>query len=587
MSFFGVKRINLCELLVFFFIYVMASGTFPTVSYAAGYRKVTPEQLEEINRKIREASEELHEDIEAGRAPTPNTGEIDFGSGESAVRENQGEDDTGEGKDDEAQTAESPDDEQTSDNEEPVAITISAAFEGYEPYSTTVYTDHFSPSSVSVSGRVQDFAGVPLANVRVTLPDLGASAISDKLGYFQISVATEGTRPFSRNVDIVLKEIIREVSAFAETGEPSPLYANGRPGTAAIHIMANGKPYKNKEVHVIQTGLFQVRGVPSSMFALPKATSEKVITDDLGWATITLNSPRVIPGRIDAWTNSQNFFPATGFLDLRGEWDASLKVNIPYKIYNPFPVVRKLTIPGNVDEESWQIVPSRVYINDPDSQFSGGWKITVEALGSLKIRQGSVVERKLFVETASNPFEFYFRPPKIGFDLNKQPELGAQLIETNLKVALNLIVGNLEGRINNLPQGQSMQVMSGDIKAAHDAAKDALAYLDRATDTMNLVTSSPESSPGEEIIKGFDYAFSMTETALGLIGAEFGTSLEVAKGAYENAKVFYTAFKDYEKIANAYQDVIFVPITVTVEDELGHKTKKAGECAVKVWATLP
>jgi hypothetical protein len=193
----------------------------------------------------------------------------------------------------------------------------------------------------------------------------------------------------------------------------------------------------------------------------------------------------------------------------------------------------------------------------------------------------------LSVETVSNPLEFYFCPPKIGLDLNKQPELGQQLIETNLKVALNLIVGNLEGRINNLPQGQSMQVMSGDIKAAHDAAKDALAYLDRATDTMNLVTSSPESSPGEEIIKGFDYAFSMTETALGLIGAEFGTSLEVAKGAYENAKVFYTAFKDYEKIANAYQDVIFVPITVTVEDELGHKTKKAGECAVKVWATLP
>ncbi len=573
-------------MLVFFFISVMASGTLPTVSYAAGYRTVTPEQLEEINKKIREASEQLHEDMEAGKAPVPNTGETDFGSGESSAGEKQGEDETGEGKDDEAQAAESPDDEQTARDEEPVAINISATFEGYEPYSTTVYTDHFSPSSVSVSGRVQDFADMPLANVRVTLTDLGASAISDKLGYFQISVATEGTRPFSGNVDIVLKEIIREVSAFAETDKPSPLYANGRPGTAAIHIMANGKPYKNKEVHVIQTGLFQVMGAPSNMFVLPRATSEKVVTDDMGWAIITLNSPRVIPGRIDAWTDSQDFFPATGLLDLRGEWDASLKVNIPYKIYNPFPVIRKLTISGNVDEENWQIVPSRVYIDDPDSQSSRGWKITVEAPGSLKIRQGSVIERRLFVKTASNPFEFYFRPPKIGFDLNKQPELGTQLIETNLKVALNLIVGNLEGRINNLPQGESMEVMSGDIKKAHDAAKNALAYMDRATDTMNLVTSSPASSPGEEIIKDFDYAFSMTETALGLLGAKFGTSLEVAKGAYENAKIFYSAFKDYEKIDNAYQDVIFVPITVTVEDELGHKTTKAGECSVRIWTAL-
>jgi len=584
----GLERITLCGLLVLLFCLVMAPGTATAYKYNEdGYRVYTPEELEKINRHVRERSEQWLDDIETGKIPTPGGAEEDnFKSEESVTDEEQG-DETGDAKDDDAEAMESPDDEQTADDEEAVAITISAALEGYEPYSTTVYTDHFSPSSVSVSGRVKDFAGVPLGNVKVILPDLGASAFSDNLGYFQISVATEGSRPFSRNSDIVLKEIIKEVSAFVETGQPSPLYANGRPATAAIHITANGKPYKNKAVHVIQTGLFHIRGVPSNMFVLPRATSEKVTTDDWGWANITLNSPFVISGRVNPWENSQDFFPATGLLELRGEWDASLKVEVPYKIYNPFPVISKLTIPGNVDEENWQTVPSRVYIDDPDSQTFGGWKITVEAPGSLKIRQGAVAQKTLSVETVSNPFEFYFRPPKTGFDLNKQPELGKQLIETNLKVALNLIVGNLEGRINKLPQGQSIQVMPGDIKTAYDAAKNALTYMDRATDTMNLVTSSPASSTDEEIIKGFDYAFSMTETALGLMGTQFGPSLEMAKGAYENAKVFYSAFKDYEKIANAYQDVIFLPVTVTVEDKLGHKTKKAGTCAVKVWTALP
>ena len=376
--------------------------------------------------------------------------------------------------------------------------------------------------------------------------------------------------------------MIREVSAVAETERSSPLYANGRPAPVTLHITADGRPYANKEVQVIQSASFEVRGLPATALTLPLAVNEKLMTDDRGRASVTLNGPRVLPGRINPWADSRVFFPATGRLELRGQWDAAIKVEVTYEILNPFPVISRLTIPGNVDDENWQTAPSRIYITDPDSQSTGGWKITVDALGSLKSPKGPAVKRRLSLGASANPVEFYYRPPGIGLDPHSQPELARRFIEANLKVALNLIVGHLEGLFYSWPKERSRQAVPVDLETAYKAAKGALGYLDRVGED-----DASASSGGEILMQGLDNVFNLTETALGLLGTSLGPDLEPVMDAYENALVFFSAVKNYERMAGAYQDVISLPLIVTVEDESGHRTQKAGTCAVQVRSVLP
>ena len=70
-------------------------------------------------------------------------------------------------------------------------------------------------------------------------------------------------------------QMIREVSAVAETERSSPLYANGRPAPVTLHITADGRPYANKEVQVIQSASFEVRGLPATALTLPLARTER------------------------------------------------------------------------------------------------------------------------------------------------------------------------------------------------------------------------------------------------------------------------------------------------------------------------
>lgn len=468
-------------------------------------------------------------------------------------------------------------------------IVVHAEAEGYKADERIVRT---RAAVFSVSGVVRNTKGEVVPGAAVSLPDLGVSGVADSKGMFSLAIGGGG--PTVLAIDFLLSELFSKIEASVELLEP--VIANGRKSRIRIKMLADGKPYDKRQLLVIRQGVFEVKGKRTNLLEAPGHFSKKVVTDANGMAELELPGPHVVIESFNALADSRYFFPATGYLELRGDWAPSHNPTVSYDIGNPYPIIRQMTITGGIDEETWQLTPSRVLIDDADSTF---FKISVEALGHLKIQGGPVMKNMLEVENAISPFTFHYKPPKMGFDLTNQPDLQAMLIETNLKASLNIILSVLEndllakGAFGDLVKSghdvnidPASWVMDGSITEALSSVKNGLSILDRTSDTINLVHGGPGASGGDAMIKTFDHVFGMAETAFGLIGPGAGTGMEAAKAVYENAKVFYNAFNQYENINNAYQDIRFIPVTVTVEDDLGHKTRKIGKCSVMVWTAV-
>lgn len=59
--------------------------------------------------------------------------------------------------------------------------------------------------------------------------------------------------------------------------------------------------------------------------------------------------------------------------------------------------------------------------------------------------------------------------------------------------------------------------------------------------------------------------------------------LELLKVTYENAKFMRQLHRQFEAVANAYQDTLLVPVVAFVEDNDGHKVVAVRSVAVRLW----
>lgn len=509
------------------------------------------------------------------------------------------------------------------------AIAVRVDAEGYSTFTDTLYTEDFTPSTITLRGLVKDVAGSPVPGAMVSLPGLDAKVQSGPNGHYRITADAGGSKPFGLSLDLTLEQVFKNIEAKIVTD--ANIYANGRPVDVELYVKADGKPYRNKPVHVIQAGIFKIGERETGLVTLPKAASRKVLTDTQGRATVRLFGPRVLPGKISPWSEPMYLFPMQGFVELRGEWDSTRHVMATYEVHDPFPRIAKTSMTHNVEEETWQIRPSRIWIDDPDSEKQGGWRVTVTGPGDFKVRYGKVHHNELYETAPQSPFAFHFRPPKIGYNLQDQPDLWGELLKTNMEALKNVYLSILENDIlknsaaierlyKDMPLNNDITLIgkdhwlsksyakvsdyldaesgnkvfsalgSGDRRgeAILDLMKNGITALDRATDTIKMQELQPDSDgvTSQKVFASIDYALNMADSITGFLGMwDHNTYTEVAKLLWENSKTIYSVHAKNMEINNAILDEKQIPLTITVEDELGHATKKIVMVNALIWVT--
>jgi len=89
---------------------------------------------------------------------------------------------------------------------EGVAFTINVQAPGYLPWSGTLATKDYEPSSITLEGVVKDEEGNPVSGATISIPDLGKSVTSGVQGNYKLYVETEGTKPYADELDWVLEQ---------------------------------------------------------------------------------------------------------------------------------------------------------------------------------------------------------------------------------------------------------------------------------------------------------------------------------------------------------------------------------------------
>jgi hypothetical protein len=77
---------------------------------------------------------------------------------------------------------------------EGVAFTINVQAPGYLPWSDTLATKDYEPSSITLEGVVKDEEGNPVSGATISIPDLGKSVTSGVQGNYKLYVQTEGKK---------------------------------------------------------------------------------------------------------------------------------------------------------------------------------------------------------------------------------------------------------------------------------------------------------------------------------------------------------------------------------------------------------
>ncbi len=125
---------------------------------------------------------------------------------------------------------------------EGVAFSIKVQAPGYLPWSDTLATKDYKPSSITLKGVVKDEDGNPVSGATISIPDLGKSVTSGVEGNYKLYVPTEGTKQFSKARNIILQKKVTGTNIKIETEKILPV-----PGEVTITITAldqDGKPFK-------------------------------------------------------------------------------------------------------------------------------------------------------------------------------------------------------------------------------------------------------------------------------------------------------------------------------------------------------
>lgn len=473
-------------------------------------------------------------------------------------------------------------------------IEVAVSADGFEP-STVFAPCDFEPSSVSVSGVVTDDDGQPVSGARVSLVGLGAVTATGSTGAYTLAAQTEGDEPFSARRDVMIVRLLRDLRA---TVTPvSIVWANGREYEAVLTVTAGGLPLAGKEITVTDWKGFSRQGHTIDYVTARRGNNIPLRLDDGGQIRFQFEAPIVPRDKGATIADPDNLFPVDGHFRVmvRGQ-DA--ETTCDYRVESPFPKIGQIRVPGNVDAGLWQVSPSFIVIDDPDSNR---FRVTVRGLGDLRTTQPGAATKKgaLTHEFTGNRFEFLYRPPKEGLDPTALPDVLDQFMNTSkniyISVATNVAGGMLLDKVqihfakDAFGKGLSKMGLELDAGKLLDAGGNMANVVNLGSGTYldSTMVSEDPNDVQKKIVAGGNLIIGVVDTGMGFAGT-LGTpqqklAWEAAKAYWEYLKLMNSVSDQYHELAEAYQGTVLHPILVTVEDESGHRTTATRACSVRVW----
>ncbi len=477
-----------------------------------------------------------------------------------------------------------------------LSFKLRAEKKGYEPdrFQVSLSESESKARSLLVKGTVYDKHQNPIPLARMTLTLNGKTFITTcgKNGSYSLRVPLnpKGSGEITREEDFSLKKELSKATVKVLSGN---LVANGRSQTITLQVTDAQGPARNKKFTIISGKKpITCRGKVAGYIRKP-IVSLDFTTDSRGRATITLQAPRADKEKLNATPHPELFFPVTSQFSILSYENRELQkvgdFTLDYK--SPYPRIVRFTVPGNLEVGHWQVVPSRVVIDDADSNR---FNIVINGRGRFRVKGGPVyTDGYKEYNFSGKTFEFLYASNQIGLDLNNQPDLWKELLDTNMKNALNFSLALLEGyglkvakKAGRFNPNLTDKVSSETVTAAGKLAIGGLAYYNATVNTFKVKDKKDldKVAVGDWVVGGVSLgydAYSFITKASSTLGGTL--QLEAAKAIYENAKTVYNTYKKYREISDSYRDVIFIPILVTVSDPDGYKTIALGTCSVRIW----
>jgi len=252
-----------------------------------------------------------------------------------------------------------------------------------------------------------------------------------------------------------------------------------------------------------------------------------------------------------------------------------------------------------VDAGLWQVSPSSIEIEDPDSSR---FRVTIRGLGDFRTTQPGAATKHgvLTYDLTGQKFEFLYRPPKAGLDPTAMPDALDEFMNTSKNIYIGVVTNVVGGMLvdevkvvfpnDSIGNGLSKVGLQLDAGKFLDAGGNMANVVNMGSTTyLDLTTISEDPNDVQKkIVAGGNYVIGAVDTSMGFAGT-LGTvqeklAWEAAKAYWEYIKMMNSLTNQYQELANAYQGTVLHPIQVIVEDESGHRTTASRACSVRVWA---
>ncbi|WP_148226573.1 carboxypeptidase-like regulatory domain-containing protein [Hippea maritima] len=429
-----------------------------------------------------------------------------------------------------------------------------------------------------VWGTVYDNKGKELPSAIVTFKILGKTFTkkSDSNGYFEfdLTINPKGNKTLKFNEDLHLKKPLPHLTAQVLS---KTLAADGRIQNVKVRLTSDKGVVRNKKLYISTDNMPLLHNGRIVNYAKFSYDSKYITTDSNGVATFKVKSPKLDVNLVNR-SNDKALFPIISRYTVYSlENGKKEKVGfIKLSFLSPKPHITKVLLPGGVEEQLWQSMPSRVFIEDIDSNH---FSILIRGWGRFKSKGSSIRYNTLIRQFDGKEFDFYFSPRKIGFDLNDQPQLWKDLLTTNLNVLGSIFIPLAQNGKLPLKYPASDEFKSLiDSYVIQFGTKDYVNLIKQAHNSPSLTNITDGAVGGALLGDAINNLLSGKNIPLGQT-----MQLEVLKAVYANLTTIYKAYAKYGKIARAYQDIDFLPIIVIITDSDGYKDRYLRYISVKIW----
>lgn len=249
----------------------------------------------------------------------------------------------------------------------------------------------------------------------------------------------------------------------------------------------------------------------------------------------------------------------------------------------PHPKIAQFSGADGTDAGLWTKPsrPVRVRVLDEDSS---AFTFQVSGVGDFRLPEP---KSPIFAGSAEWPgeaeFSFLYRPPQMGLDVTKLPDLQAKILEANFNFALSYV-----DSILRIP-GMDKFVSKGGMTAV-DVSKKAIESLKTAHATYEMAGKAGGETEPFDRQKAADYLKETTALLNDVVGlvdsfvseGGFDPGVEAGKLVLANLNATYDVHKENWKIATSYEDLVLMPVRLTVTDPEGHSTVLMRKFGIKV-----